>query len=63
MEKDEFGIEVDDDVKAALADPASTKLQKVVDYLFKRGEAQKLKAIEDQKKKDKDSEKPWFHIG
>lgn len=51
MEKDELGIEVDEDVVQALKDPKGGLLLKVIDYHGKRKlrEAE-LQAIEEAKK-------------
>lgn len=62
MAKDEFGIEIDPEVEAALKDPKSTVLQKVVRYFSQRDAAEKAKALEDEAK-NKPVEKPWWNIG
>lgn len=48
-EKDEFDIEVDDDVAQALKDPKGGLLTKVVKYVVARTEAERKKAENDAK--------------
>jgi hypothetical protein len=59
---DEYGIEYDGDVEAALKDPKSTLLSKLLDYRDARKKKQQEKADADEaekKKKEKVSVFPW----
>lgn len=49
---DDLGIEIDEDLERAMADPKSAILRKAVDYLLARREAKKAK--EEQARKDKE---------
>lgn len=64
MEKDDLGIDVDDDVAGVLKDPKGGLLVKTFDYLDKRKKRQaEIEAEEAAKKKTKeDSEKKLFGI-
>ena len=59
MEKDDLGIEMDDDVAAYLKDPKAGLLGKVLDYRDRRNkkiaenEAERLKKEEKDKKDEK----------
>ena len=54
MPLDDLGIEIDEDVTRALADPKAGVLTKVVDYLVKRREKQ-AEIEADKKKKESES--------
>lgn len=53
MKVDELGIELDEELERAMADPKSSILTKAVDYLLKRNEVKRQKESEDLKKKEK----------
>ena len=64
MEKDEFGIEVDDEVVAYMKDPKSGLLKKLLEYWDKRKVAEAAKAAADEKaRKDKEKkDKPFWEL-
>ena len=53
---DEFGIEMDEELERAMADPKSGILTKAVDYLVQRREAKQAKEAKEKKEKE-DKEK------
>lgn len=50
---DDLGIEIDEELERAMADPKSSILTKAVDYLLKRNEVKKQKEAEELKKQEK----------
>lgn len=50
---DDLGIEIDDELERAMADPKSGILTKAVDYLLKRNEVKKQKEAEELARKNK----------
>lgn len=53
MKVDDLGIELDEELERAMADPKSSILTKAVDYLLKRNEVKRQKEAEELKKKEK----------